>query len=177
MDFAFEVWKEFTDRIVGFPARSHYWDDSKHRWAIACITCFPLFSKFNFILCIFRWVYSSKLSNSYSMVLTRWGSVWHCQTSMFTMNTMNMLRWKAFVARLQILLQCGLYQPEACLPFPLTSSTCGLGKVIFPQCRFQIIKTDPRCFQLAASLWTHPCQLPCCSPDKTPSSQGMIRNR
>jgi len=47
VDFAFEVWKEFTDRIVGFPARSHYWDDSKHRW-----------------------VYSSKLSNSYSMVLT-----------------------------------------------------------------------------------------------------------
>jgi len=31
VDFAFEVWKEFTDRIVGFPARSHYWDDSKHR--------------------------------------------------------------------------------------------------------------------------------------------------
>merc|ERR1712110_784226 len=47
VDFAFEVWKEFTDRIVGFPSRSHYWDDSKHRW-----------------------VYSSKLSNSYSMVLT-----------------------------------------------------------------------------------------------------------
>jgi glucuronyl/N-acetylglucosaminyl transferase EXT1 len=47
IDFAFEVWKQFRDRIVGFPARTHYWDDERHRW-----------------------VYSSKWSNEYSIVLT-----------------------------------------------------------------------------------------------------------
>lgn len=29
VDFAFQVWIHFPDRIVGYPARSHYWDDSK----------------------------------------------------------------------------------------------------------------------------------------------------
>jgi glucuronyl/N-acetylglucosaminyl transferase EXT1 len=29
VDFAFEVWKSFPDRIVGYPARSHFWDDAK----------------------------------------------------------------------------------------------------------------------------------------------------
>lgn len=29
IDFAFSVWRSFPDRIVGYPARSHYWDDSK----------------------------------------------------------------------------------------------------------------------------------------------------
>ena len=29
VDFAFAVWKSFPDRIVGYPARSHYWDDAK----------------------------------------------------------------------------------------------------------------------------------------------------
>jgi len=29
IDFAFHVWQSFPDRIVGFPARSHYWDNSK----------------------------------------------------------------------------------------------------------------------------------------------------
>lgn len=29
IDFAFQVWKHFPDRIVGYPARSHYWDDAK----------------------------------------------------------------------------------------------------------------------------------------------------
>nr|CAB3244012.1 exostosin-1-like [Phallusia mammillata] len=47
IDFAFEVWRNFPDRIVGFPARSHFWDVAKKRW-----------------------VYTSKWSNSYSMVLT-----------------------------------------------------------------------------------------------------------
>lgn len=28
-DFAFTVWKDFPDRIVGYPARTHYWDDAK----------------------------------------------------------------------------------------------------------------------------------------------------
>lgn len=29
IDFAFHVWTNFPDRIVGYPARSHYWDDAK----------------------------------------------------------------------------------------------------------------------------------------------------
>jgi len=47
INFAFEVWKSFEERIVGFPARNHYWNDRKHSWS-----------------------YSSKLSNEYSIVLT-----------------------------------------------------------------------------------------------------------
>uniref|UniRef100_A0A8C4RX18 Exostosin-1-like n=1 Tax=Erpetoichthys calabaricus TaxID=27687 RepID=A0A8C4RX18_ERPCA len=47
IDFAFTVWKSFPDRIVGYPARSHYWDSSKARWS-----------------------YTSKWTNEYSMVLT-----------------------------------------------------------------------------------------------------------
>jgi glucuronyl/N-acetylglucosaminyl transferase EXT1 len=47
VDFAFHVWQNFQDRVVGFPARNHYWDESTAHWA-----------------------YSSKWSNEYSMVLT-----------------------------------------------------------------------------------------------------------
>ena len=47
MDFAFQVWSQFPDRLVGFPSRSHYWDDKKHKW-----------------------VYTSKWSNDFSMILT-----------------------------------------------------------------------------------------------------------
>lgn len=47
IDFAFSVWKEFPDRIVGYPARSHYWDELRGKWR-----------------------YNSKWSNEYSMVLT-----------------------------------------------------------------------------------------------------------
>ncbi|KAJ1531647.1 hypothetical protein ONE63_000318 [Megalurothrips usitatus] len=47
VDFAFQVWKSFPDRIVGYPARSHYWDDAKGSWG-----------------------YTSKWTNDYSMVLT-----------------------------------------------------------------------------------------------------------
>jgi len=47
MDFAFEVWRSFPERIVGFPARNHVWDETK-----------------------LRWLYTSKWSNSYSIVLT-----------------------------------------------------------------------------------------------------------
>ena len=32
VDFAFEVWLHFSDRLVGFPSRSHFWDDRKHQW-------------------------------------------------------------------------------------------------------------------------------------------------
>ncbi|XP_044741369.1 exostosin-1 [Chrysoperla carnea] len=47
IDFAFQVWREFPERIVGYPARSHYWDDSKSSWG-----------------------YTSKWTNDYSIVLT-----------------------------------------------------------------------------------------------------------
>lgn len=29
LDFAFRVWRHFPDRIVGYPARAHYWDEAK----------------------------------------------------------------------------------------------------------------------------------------------------
>ncbi|XP_022655917.1 exostosin-1-like [Varroa destructor] len=47
IDFAFFVWKQFPQQIVGYPARSYYWDEQRARWS-----------------------YSSKWSNEYSMVLT-----------------------------------------------------------------------------------------------------------
>ncbi|KAJ8013391.1 hypothetical protein DPEC_G00052780 [Dallia pectoralis] len=47
VDFAFTVWQSFPDRIVGYPARSHFWDPNKERWG-----------------------YTSKWTNDYSMVLT-----------------------------------------------------------------------------------------------------------
>lgn len=47
VDFAFLVWQSFPDRIVGYPARSHFWDDSKNCWG-----------------------YTSKWTNDYSIVLT-----------------------------------------------------------------------------------------------------------
>jgi glucuronyl/N-acetylglucosaminyl transferase EXT1 len=47
IDFAFQVWKEFPDRIVGYPAREHFYDKIKNRWS-----------------------YTSKYTNEYSMVLT-----------------------------------------------------------------------------------------------------------
>ncbi|CRK98107.1 CLUMA_CG011475, isoform A [Clunio marinus] len=47
IDFAFNVWKFFPERIVGFPARAHFYDDSKNSWG-----------------------YTSKWTNYYSIVLT-----------------------------------------------------------------------------------------------------------
>ncbi|XP_065146547.1 exostosin-1b [Paramisgurnus dabryanus] len=47
VDFAFTVWQSFPNRIVGYPARSHFWDNNKERWG-----------------------YTSKWTNDYSMVLT-----------------------------------------------------------------------------------------------------------
>ncbi|KTF85658.1 hypothetical protein cypCar_00022106 [Cyprinus carpio] len=32
VDFAFTVWQSFPERIVGYPARSHFWDSNKERW-------------------------------------------------------------------------------------------------------------------------------------------------
>jgi len=47
IDFTFHVWRHFPERIVGFPARTHFWDDTKSQWG-----------------------YTSKWTNEYSMVLT-----------------------------------------------------------------------------------------------------------
>ncbi|XP_077287346.1 exostosin glycosyltransferase 1 ttv isoform X2 [Arctopsyche grandis] len=46
-DFAYTVWKDFPDRIVGYPARTHFWDDAKGAWG-----------------------YTSRWTNEYSIVLT-----------------------------------------------------------------------------------------------------------
>lgn len=41
------MWRDFPDRIVGYPARAHFWDDTKNAWS-----------------------YTSKWTNYYSIVLT-----------------------------------------------------------------------------------------------------------
>lgn len=46
LDFAFLVWQHFPERIVGYPARTHFWDEAKGAWG-----------------------YSSKWGGTYSMVL------------------------------------------------------------------------------------------------------------
>lgn len=47
VEFAFEVWREFPDRIVGFPSRIHIWDNVTQSWK-----------------------YESEWTNEISMVLT-----------------------------------------------------------------------------------------------------------
>ncbi|XP_055602895.1 exostosin-2 [Uranotaenia lowii] len=52
LDFGYEVWREFPDRIVGFPSRTHVWDNATNRWR-----------------------YESEWTNHISMVLT--GAAFH----------------------------------------------------------------------------------------------------
>ncbi|KAL5009577.1 hypothetical protein ScPMuIL_011882 [Solemya velum] len=47
LEFGFEVWREFPDRLVGFPSRVHLWDNETQKWR-----------------------YESEWTNSISMVLT-----------------------------------------------------------------------------------------------------------
>ncbi|KAK9880394.1 hypothetical protein WA026_010273 [Henosepilachna vigintioctopunctata] len=47
LEFAYEVWREFPDRIVGFPSRIHTWDNNTQSWK-----------------------YESEWTNEISMVLT-----------------------------------------------------------------------------------------------------------
>lgn len=47
VDFALEVWRNFQDRLVGFPARGHWWDETRRRWR-----------------------FDSRWTNEYSVVLT-----------------------------------------------------------------------------------------------------------
>lgn len=56
LDFGFEVWREFPDRIVGFPSRTHVWDNITMRWR-----------------------YESEWTNEISMVLT--GAAFHHKVS------------------------------------------------------------------------------------------------
>ena len=63
MDFAFTVWQSFPERIVGYPARSHFWDSNKERWG-----------------------YTSKWTNDYSMVLTG-AAIYHRYRTRLTLNT------------------------------------------------------------------------------------------
>jgi len=68
LDFAYTVWRDFPERIVGYPARAHFWDDSKVNWEGG--------RGFNFTEithCYFlqnAWGYTSKWTNYYSIVLT-----------------------------------------------------------------------------------------------------------
>ena len=32
IEFGFEVWRQFPDRIVGYPSRTHVWDVEMGRW-------------------------------------------------------------------------------------------------------------------------------------------------
>lgn len=52
LEFGYEVWREFPDRIVGFPSRTHVWDNTTQRWK-----------------------YESEWTNQISMVLT--GAAFH----------------------------------------------------------------------------------------------------
>ncbi|RZF37962.1 hypothetical protein LSTR_LSTR005462 [Laodelphax striatellus] len=52
LEFGYEVWREFPDRIVGFPSRTHVWDNSTQKWK-----------------------YESEWTNHISMVLT--GAAFH----------------------------------------------------------------------------------------------------
>ena len=47
LEFGYQVWKEFPDRIVGFPSRVHHWDNATSKWK-----------------------YESEWTNNVSMVLT-----------------------------------------------------------------------------------------------------------
>ncbi len=38
LDFAYRVWRDFPDRIVGYPARAHFWDDTKVCLLIFCFS-------------------------------------------------------------------------------------------------------------------------------------------
>lgn len=59
--FSYEVWREFPDRIVGFPSRTHVWDNVTNRWR-----------------------YESEWTNEISMVLT--GAAFHHKVSYLKKN-------------------------------------------------------------------------------------------
>jgi len=58
--FVVQVWREFPDRIVGFPSRTHVWDNTTQRWK-----------------------YESEWTNQISMVLT--GAAFHHKVTLGTL--------------------------------------------------------------------------------------------
>ena len=46
IDFAYLVWESFSERLIGFSARDHYFDNAKNQWT-----------------------YTSKWTNQYSIIL------------------------------------------------------------------------------------------------------------
>ncbi|XP_057321592.1 exostosin-2 [Microplitis mediator] len=62
LEFAYEVWREFPDRIVGFPSRTHTWDNETQCWR-----------------------YESEWTNVISMVLT--GAAFHHKYWMYLYTT------------------------------------------------------------------------------------------
>ncbi|XP_077999813.1 exostosin-2-like [Glandiceps talaboti] len=71
LEFGFEVWREFPDRLVGYPGRLHLWDDETGKWK-----------------------YESEWTNDISMVLTG-ASFYHKYFSHLYTNTMpgNIKNW------------------------------------------------------------------------------------
>lgn len=80
MDFAFFVWQNFPERIVGYPARSHYWDSSRSRWG-----------------------YTSKWTNDYSMVLTG-AAFYHRYKVLFTSCTPAVAAINRYISETNIVL-------------------------------------------------------------------------
>lgn len=67
LDFGYEVWREHYDRIVGFPSRTHVWDNVTEKWR-----------------------YESEWTNQISMVLT--GAAFHHKVKLFFSRTKKVLR-------------------------------------------------------------------------------------
>lgn len=63
LEFGYEVWREFPDRIVGFPSRTHIWDNVTNTWK-----------------------YESEWTNEISMVLT--GAAFHHKFFSYMYTTM-----------------------------------------------------------------------------------------
>ena len=123
IDFAFSVWKEFPDRIVGYPARSHYWDEQRK-------TCFT------------RYQYLHLHIDLYLLSLDRLGRQWRNSvplvTCIFTRYLYLHLHYQSlpFISRSKspsvdesrktcfIHYLC-LYQPFPCVPRSTLPSVCG----------------------------------------------------
>lgn len=71
LDFAYTVWRDFPERIVGYPARAHFWDDSKVSCVRAQLIAIGFFNnQIGFGNLQNAWGYTSKWTNYYSIVLT-----------------------------------------------------------------------------------------------------------
>jgi hypothetical protein len=64
-----QVWREFPERIVGFPSRTHVWDNTTQRWK-----------------------YESEWTNQISMVLT--GAAFHHKVTLTTTLELFYVCWR-----------------------------------------------------------------------------------